>query len=73
MGMGWIRKLLYMCSISAIRYNSACTALYERLREKGKPVKVAMIAVVNKLLKQIFAIVKNNCFYDENFSKNICF
>ena len=73
MGMGWIRKLLYMCSISAIRYNSACIALYERLREKGKPVKVAMIAVVNKLLKQIFAIVKNNCFYDENFSKNICF
>lgn len=73
MGMGWIRKLLYMCSISAIRYNSACITLYERLREKGKPAKVAIIAVVNKLLKQIFAIVKNNCFYDENFSKNICF
>ncbi len=67
MGMGWIRKLLYMCSISAIRYNKACMTLYLRLREKGKPVKLAMIAVVNKLLKQIFAIVKNDNVYSENF------
>lgn len=67
MGMGWIRKLLYMCSISAIKYNKNCMDLYNRLREKGKPVKLAMIAVANKLLKQIFAIVKNNNVYRENF------
>ena len=65
MGMGWIRKLLYMCSISAIRHNRACAALYIRLKEKGKPIKVILIAVVNKLLKQIFAIVKNNTVYSE--------
>lgn len=68
MGMGWIRKLLYMCSISAIRCNKACVDLFERLREKGKPVKVAMIAVANKLLKQIFAIVKNNQAYSEIYA-----
>jgi transposase len=65
MGMGWIRKLLYMCSISAIRHNRACAALYIRLKEKGKPIKVILIAVVNKLLKQIFAIVKSNSVYSE--------
>ena len=64
-GMGWIRKLLYMCSISAIRYNKACAALYVRLKEKGKPIKVILIAVANKLLKQIFAIVKSNSVYSE--------
>ncbi len=68
MGMGWIRKLLYMCSISASRHNKACIALYDRMRLKGKNVKVALIAVANKLLKQIFAIVKNNCAYNENFA-----
>ena len=68
MGMGWIRKLLYMCAISAARHNRACASLYERLRQKGKAVKVALIAVVNKLLKQIFAIVKNNCAYSEFYA-----
>ncbi len=57
-----------MCSISAIRCNKACVDLFERLREKGKPVKVAMIAVANKLLKQIFAIVKNNQAYSEIYA-----
>lgn len=68
MGMGWIRKLLYMCAIAAARYNRACAALYERLRQKGKAVKIALIAVANKLLKQIFAIVKNNCTYSEFYA-----
>ena len=68
MGMGWIRKLLYMCAVSATRYNRACASLYERLRQKGKAVKVALIAVANKLLKQIFAIVKNNCTYSEFYA-----
>ena len=63
MGMGWIRRLLYMCAISASQYNKACNDLYLRLAEKGKPIKVIMIAIANKLLKQIFAIVKNNCPY----------
>lgn len=67
MGMGWIRRLLYMCSISASQYNKACNDLYLRLTEKGKPIKVILIAVANKLLKQIFAIIKNNCSY-----YNIC-
>ena len=68
MGMGWIRKLLYMCAVSAARYNRACASLYERLRQKGKAVKIALIAVANKLLKQIFAIVKNNCAYNEFYA-----
>ena len=54
-----------MCSISAIRYNRACAALHMRLKEKGKPIKVILIAVVNKLLKQIFAIVKSDSVYSE--------
>lgn len=43
MGMGQIRKVLYMAATSAIRCNKACKDLYERLRGKGKPYKVALI------------------------------
>lgn len=64
MGMGQIRKVLYMAATSAIRCNKACRELYERLRAKGKPYKVALIAAVNKLIKQAFAIAKTGRSYD---------
>jgi hypothetical protein len=47
--------------------------MYNRLKEKGKPERVIKIALANKLLKQVFAIMKNNTTYDENFVKNTCF
>ena len=59
MGMGQIRKVLYMAATSAIRYNKSCKDLYQRLRAKGKPYKVALIAAVNKLIKQVFAIARS--------------
>jgi len=55
-----LRDVLYMCSMNAIKTNPACKALYDRLRAKGKTGKQALIAVCNKLLKQVFAVVKNN-------------
>ncbi len=62
-----IRDVLYMCAMSAIKTNTACKALYERLKSKGKSGKLALIAVCNKLLKQVFAVVKNNTLYQPNY------
>lgn len=63
-----IRDVLYMCAMSAIKTNTACKALYERLKSKGKSGKLtALIAVCNKLLKQVFAVVKNNSLYQPNY------
>jgi hypothetical protein len=56
MGSGHLRSTLYMCAISAKKQNQACRELYDRLRAAGKPPKLALIAVCNKLLKQAFAI-----------------
>lgn len=66
MGLESMRKMLYLCALSAKRYNKACRELYERLLEKGKPKKLALIAVANKLIKQAFAILKSGLTYDEN-------
>jgi transposase len=62
-----LRDVLYMCSMSAIKTNTACKALYDRLRGNGKTGKQALIAVCNKLLKQVFAVVKNNSLYQPNY------
>lgn len=39
----------------------------KRLRANGKTGKQALIAVCNKLLKQVFAVVKNNTMYQPNY------
>ena len=68
MGSGRLRKVLYMCSMSAIRHNKACKDLYERLKAKGKNGKLALIAVCNKLLKQAFAVATKGTMYQPNYN-----
>lgn len=63
MGMSKIRAMLYLCAWSAKRCNKSCSELYDRLVEKGKAKKLALIAVVNKLLKQAFAIATKKEYY----------
>ena len=58
-----LRGMLYMAAWSAIRYNTACREFYQRLKSGGKPAKVALIAVCNKLLRQAFAVVR----FDEDY------
>lgn len=65
-GPSLLRATLYCAANSARRFNHACKALYERLRAKGKAHKVAMIAVINKLLHQIFAVVKSKTLFDND-------
>lgn len=62
-----LRDVLYMCAMNAIKTNAACKTLYERLRANGKTGKQALIAVCNKLLKQVFAVAKNGTMYQPNY------
>jgi len=73
MGMSRARAMLYVCSWSAIKCNKACKELYERLVAKGKSKRLALIAVANKLLKQIFAVATKGMFYNENYLQKTCF
>ena len=62
-----LRNLLFLCSFSACKHNKSCREIYERIVNKGKSKKLALIAVANKLLKQAFAIAKSGNPYDEKF------
>lgn len=57
-GNPYLRNLFYMAALSASQYNESCRQLYERLLEDGKDKKLALVAVANKLIRQVFAIVK---------------
>lgn len=62
-GDSYTRSLLYMGSLSAISSNTQCRECFLRLRKAGKPGKVAMVAVSNKLVRQAFAVVKSKVAY----------
>lgn len=65
----YIRSILFICSWSAVKCNPQCKALYERILEKGKCKKLALIAVSNKLLRQAYGIIKSKNQYQLDFAK----
>jgi transposase len=64
-----LRHILYMCALNAKKTNRACRDLFDRMVAKGKNKKVAVIAVCNKLLKQVFGCIKNNQCYMDDYVK----
>ena len=62
-----VRSLLFMCAVSAIKHNLACKELFDRMRKNGKPYKVAMVAVMHKLVRQVFSCVKKEVLFDNEY------
>ena len=58
-GRAAVRAVLYMGALAACRYNPAIRAMYQRLRNAGKPAKTALIACARKLLTIMNAMVRN--------------
>ena len=54
-----VRRRLYEATLSAARYNPSVRAIYRRLKERGKPEKVARTAAARKLLVIAHAIYKS--------------
>jgi len=51
-------KRLYEATLSAARYNPSIRAIYRRLKDQGRPDKVARTAAARKLLLIAHAIYK---------------
>ena len=54
------RCILYMATIVAIRVNPPISAFYKRLRQEGKPPKVAIVAAMRKLIMAANAMLEQN-------------
>jgi transposase len=58
-GRSEVRRVLYMAALSASRFNPILQAVYQRLRANGKAHKVALVAVMRKLLIHLNCLLKN--------------
>jgi transposase len=54
-----VRGVLYMAALTAIRRRSPFRPFYDRLTQRGRPKKVALVAVMRKLLVTLNAIVRD--------------
>jgi len=67
-GNSRLRSMLYMCSWTAKTKNLQCSALYERLSEKGKPEKVIKVAIAHKLVRQMFGVIKSGLPFSNEYA-----
>ncbi len=58
------RVALYMAALTASQRNPVIRAFYTRLRERGKPPKVALTACMRKLLVILNAMVRDGAHWD---------
>lgn len=56
-GRSQVRRSLHMAAVVAARRNPVLKAFYQRLRDAGKPFKVAIVAVTRKLLIHLNTIM----------------
>jgi transposase len=61
-GRAPVRRALYMAALVAARSNRQLKAFYQRLRTAGKPAKVALTAVMRKLIVLMNQVLKNPNF-----------
>jgi transposase len=59
-GRSHIRRMLYMATLVATRWNSRIKAFYLSLLERGKPKKLAITACMRKFLTILNSMMKNN-------------
>lgn len=55
-----VRTALYMAALVATRHTPPLRTFYQRLRAAGKPPKVALVAVMRKLLAILNAMIKHD-------------
>ena len=60
-----LRDALYMPALVAMRFNPDLKAKYDQLRGAGKPAKVAIVAIMRKLIETANALVKADRFWAE--------
>jgi transposase len=58
-GRSSVRAALYMAALVASRHNPVLARFYQRLRAAGKPAKVALVAVMRRLLTILNAMIKH--------------
>ena len=63
-----VRRVLYMATLVATRFNDKIKAHYKHLIARGKAKKLAVVACMRKLLGILNTLVKNNVLWEDKMS-----
>ena len=63
-GRTGLRRMLYLCAVSALRWDAHMQRFAARLQARGKPLKVVQVAAMRKLLHIIYGVWKHDTDYD---------
>lgn len=64
-----LKSLLHLCAMSALRWDKEIKAYYERKVKEGKNKMSVINAIRNKLLLRIFAVLRDQRPYVENYQR----
>ena len=64
-GRSYVRRVLYMATLVATRFNTRIKTFYQRLLAEGKPKKVALTAAMRKLLTILNTLIKTDQLWTE--------
>jgi len=70
-GRSKVRIALYQAAVAAVRYCATMKSFYATLKARGKPSKVALIAVARKILVLANALLRTMTTYD-NRANSVC-
>jgi transposase len=73
-GRALLRKLLFYAALNTVRKGGVMQGYYRRYLDRGMPGKKALIAVARKLLRIIFALVRDHkAFVRDDFTSHYQF
>ena len=61
-GRASVRRVLYMAALTAVRFNETLRDFYQSLVARNKPKKLALVAVMHKLIIYLNGLMKNPIF-----------
>ncbi len=67
-----LKTLLHLCAMAAIRRQGEMRDYYERKVGEGKNKMSVLNAVRNKIIHRVFAVVRNDVMYQNNYQFNLC-
>lgn len=67
-GNSTIRSMLYICAMSAIRCNPGMREFYDRIKKSNPSGKVALVAVMRKLMILMYSVCRSRIPYDPKYS-----
>lgn len=70
-GRSLLRKLLFFAAINTTRKNGVFNVIYQRHLGKGMPKMKALVAISRRLMRIIFALVRDHCEFDINYSTQV--